>query len=116
MIENIEHNVGLLLVDLESRGMLKDTLVVFMNDNGMATAPIRISGKNHPLQCRPERRQSLARRGGHTRAVVLDVEGIDMPASPLQPNGCSLVPLFGNPKADWPDRTLITHVGRWNPG
>jgi hypothetical protein len=70
----------------------------------------------HPTQCRPDRRQSLARRGGHTRAVVLDVEGIVIPASPLQSGGCSLVPLFENPKADWPDRTLITHVGRWNPG
>jgi arylsulfatase len=58
----------------------------------------------------------LPDEGGHTRAVVLDVEGIDIPASPLQPNGRSLVPLFENPKADWPDRTLITHVGRWNPG
>jgi hypothetical protein len=44
------------------------------------------------------------------------VEGIVIPASPLQSGGRSLVPLFENPKADWPDQTLITHVSGWNPG
>ena len=33
-----------------------------------------------------------------------------------QVEGRSLVPLLINPKADWPDRTLVSHVGRWKPG
>ena len=33
-----------------------------------------------------------------------------------QVDGRSLVPLLQNPKADWPDRTLFTHVGRWPKG
>jgi arylsulfatase A-like enzyme len=30
-----------------------------------------------------------------------------------QVEGRSLVPLLQNPKADWAERTLFTHVGRW---
>lgn len=33
-----------------------------------------------------------------------------------QVEGRSLVPLLFNPKADWPDRYLVTHVGRWDKG
>src|SRR5262249_55654205 len=33
-----------------------------------------------------------------------------------QVEGRSLVPLLRDPKADWPDRTLFTHVGRWPKG
>ncbi|MGA0111381.1 MAG: arylsulfatase, partial [Chthoniobacterales bacterium] len=28
----------------------------------------------------------------------------------------SLVPLLKNASADWPDRTLFVHAGRWQPG
>ena len=45
-----------------------------------------------------------------------DLAGADVPPSPLEPGGRSLVPLLENPKAAWPDRTLFIHVGRWNPG
>ena len=33
-----------------------------------------------------------------------------------QVEGRSLAPLLKNPKAEWADRTLITHVGRWPRG
>ena len=33
-----------------------------------------------------------------------------------QIEGRSLLPLLKNPKAEWPDRTLVTHVGRWPKG
>ena len=36
--------------------------------------------------------------------------------SEKQATGRSLVPLLTNPQADWQDRTLITHVGRWARG
>jgi arylsulfatase len=45
-----------------------------------------------------------------------DLAGAKIPSSSLEPGGRSLVPLLENPKADWPDRTLFIHVGRWNPG
>ena len=33
-----------------------------------------------------------------------------------QVEGRSLVPLLRDPKAEWPDRILFTHVGRWPKG
>jgi arylsulfatase len=33
-----------------------------------------------------------------------------------QVEGRSLVPLLKSAQADWPDRTLVTHVGRWPKG
>ncbi len=33
-----------------------------------------------------------------------------------QVEGRSLVPLLTDPAAPWPDRTLVTHVGRWERG
>lgn len=33
-----------------------------------------------------------------------------------QIEGRSLVPLLENPAAPWPDRTLVTHTGRWERG
>src|SRR5262249_35355732 len=33
-----------------------------------------------------------------------------------QVEGRSLVPLLRNPKAEWPERTLFTHIGRWPKG
>src|SRR6185437_14954344 len=33
-----------------------------------------------------------------------------------QVEGRSLMPLLTNPQAAWPDRVLVTHVGRWPRG
>ena len=38
------------------------------------------------------------------------------PAVRPQVEGRSLVPLLENPSAPWPDRLLVTHVGRWGQG
>jgi len=143
MIENIDHNVGLLLADLESRSMLKDTLVVFMTDNGMGMRPGTIHGKKFTPFNAGLKGGKVSPDEGGTRVpsfwmwkghfaegidipalaahidlyrTFCDLAGAEIPPSPLQPGGRSLVPLLENPKADWPDRTLITHVGRWNPG
>jgi arylsulfatase len=35
---------------------------------------------------------------------------------PTQVEGRSLLPLIENPTADWPDRYLFTHQGRWKTG
>ena len=143
MIENIDHNVGLLLADLEQHGMLQDTLIVFMTDNGMSMRPGTVHGKkftpfNAGLKggkCSPDeggtRVPSFWMWKGHFEEgldipalaahidlyrTFCDLAGAKIPSSPLEPGGRSLVPLLENPKADWPDRTLFTHVGRWNPG
>ena len=143
MIENLDDNVGLLLADLESHGMLKDTLVVFMTDNGMAMRPGTIQGKKFipfnagmkGLKCTADeggtRVPSFWMWKGHVQEGIdipalaahidlyrtfCDLAGAKIPSSSLEPGGLSLVPLLENPKADWPDRTLFIHVGRWNPG
>jgi arylsulfatase A-like enzyme len=143
MIENIDDNVGLLLADLESQGMSDDTLVVFMTDNGMDMRPGKIHGKKFtPFNADMKGSKCTAEEGG-TRVPSLwmwkghvqegldipalaahidlyrtfcDLAGAKIPASSLEPGGRSLVPLLENPKADWPDRTLFIHIGRWNPG
>lgn len=143
MIENIDANVGLLLADLERQGMLDDTLVVFMTDNGMSMPPGTIRGEKFTpfnagmkgSKCTPNeggtRVPSFWVWKGHVAEgidipalaahidlyrTLCDLAGAEVPSSRLEPGGRSLVPLLENPSADWPDRTLFTHVGRWNPG
>jgi len=143
MIENIDENVGLLLADLENHSMLGNTLVVFMTDNGMGMKPGKIHGKKFiPYNAGLKGGKNSADEGG-TRVPSLwmwkghleegidisaltahvdlyrtlcDLAGAEIPPSPLEPGGRSLVPLLENPKTAWPDRTLFTHIGRWNPG
>ena len=38
------------------------------------------------------------------------------PELETQIEGRDLTPLLANPKAEWPNRTLVTHVGRWAKG
>ncbi len=45
-----------------------------------------------------------------------DLAGAQIPASKLPPGGRSLLPLLEDPQADWPDRKLFIHRGRWKEG
>ncbi len=135
MIANIDDNVGRLLDQLNEWGLENDTLVIFMNDNGGTVGvPVFNAGM---------RGQKVTPWLGGTRASSFwSWPGVLMPAdcdrlaahidflptlaeiagaklSPKvqsQVEGRSLVPLLENPKAEWPDRTLFTHVGRWPKG
>jgi arylsulfatase len=135
MIANIDDNVGRLLAALRDWGIERDTLVIFMNDNGgtvgtgLFNAGMRGS-KNTPWL-------------GGTRAASFwrwpgRLEPADVPALTAhvdffptlaelagarldrrvkaQIEGRSLVPLLENPRAPWADRILITHCGRWPKG
>lgn len=140
MIENIDENVGRLIDDLEQQGMLEDTLVVFMTDNGMSMKPGTIRGEKFtPFNAGLKGGKGSPEEGGtHVPSFWMwkghldkgidipalaahvdlyrtfcDLAGAKVPAGPLQPGGRSLVPLLENPAADWPDRTLFTHSGRW---
>jgi arylsulfatase len=42
--------------------------------------------------------------------------GTPIPADIQEIDGRSLLPLLENPKAQWPDRELFVHVGRWEKG
>jgi arylsulfatase len=49
--------------------------------------------------------------------TIAELAGVTLTdAMKTQVEGRSLVPLLRNPKADWAERTLFTHVGRWPKG
>jgi arylsulfatase A-like enzyme len=49
--------------------------------------------------------------------TLMDIAGIKAsPKLTRQLEGRSLLPLLQDPLAPWPERTLVTHVGRWPQG
>lgn len=136
MIHNIDQNVGKLLARLDEWGIAKNTLVVFMNDNG-GTAGVKVFNAGMRAQ------KGTPWLGG-TRAISLwRWPGVLQPADcgaltahidffktlsalagvSLSPEleaqsaeGRSLLPLLENPNASWDDRLLFTHTGRWRKG
>ena len=135
MIANIDDNVGRLLAQLKEWGVERDTLVVFMNDNG-GTAGIQVfnagmrGGKNSPW-LGGTRAASFWRWPGTFKPAdvgalaanidffptIAELAGAKL-SGPVQAQveGRSLVPLLKNPSAPWPDRVLFTHIGRWERG
>lgn len=135
MIANIDDNVGKLLGKLKEWGLEKDTLVIFMNDNGgTAGVPVFNAGmrgsKNTPW-LGGTRASSFWRWPGtltpadcdrltsHTDffRTLAEIAGAKLSDDvSKQAEGRSLMPLLTNPKAEWADRTLFTHIGRWPKG
>lgn len=136
MIENIDENFGRLLQRLEAWGLTRDTLVIFLTDNG-GTVGVQIENggrrgsKNTPYQG-GTRVPSLWRwpaafEGGRdVTALTAHIDILPTLAEvariPLtaevrrQVEGRSLWPLLRDPQTPWEDRTLVTHVGRWPRG
>lgn len=135
MIANIDDNVGKLLAKLDELGIEQKTLVVFMNDNG-GTAGVRVfnagmRGSKGTPWLGGTRAASFWRWPGTLKPADVDrlVAHIDvfptlaeLAGAKLsddvknQVEGRSLVPLLRDATADWPDRTLFTHLGRWPKG
>ncbi|NUQ62372.1 MAG: arylsulfatase [Pirellulales bacterium] len=132
MIHNIDGNVGALLARLDEWGIAKDTLVVFMNDNGgTAGVPVfnaDMRGSKGSAWLGGTRASSFWRWPGTLNpgdcsalaahidffSTLAAISGATVPeAAKTQVEGRSLVPLLENPGADWPDRFLFTHQGRW---
>jgi arylsulfatase len=135
MIHNIDGNVGRLLAKLDAWGIARDTLLVMMNDNG-GTAGVKVfnagmrgskvtpwlggtrafsfwrwPGKFSPADC-----GALTAHVDFFRTIAT-LTGTKLPAlAETQVEGRDLVPLLENPAAPWPDRTLVTHTGRWAKG
>lgn len=135
MVTNIDDNVGRLLERLRQWGIERQTLVIFMTDNG-GTGGVGVwnagmrgqkvtpynGGTRVPSFWRwpgtlvPGDVDALA---AHidifpTLAELADIKVPEPVAAKF--DGRSLVPLLKNPKADWPERYLFTHVGRWAKG
>jgi arylsulfatase A-like enzyme len=133
MLANIDENVGGLLAKLKEWGIDRNTLVIFMNDNGgYALACTVYNAGMKGSKCTAWEGGSRAASFWYWPAAlkpadvdqltsVIDVfptlaelAGVTLDQQvKAQVEGRSLVPLLKNPQAVWPDRTLVTHVGRW---
>jgi arylsulfatase len=135
MISNIDENVGRLLTRLREWRMETNTLVIFMTDNGHAVGSVFNAGmrgaKATPYQGGTRvpsfwRWPGTLQGGVEVSALAAHVDvsptlaeiaGAKLADDVLAKlDGRSLVPLLLNPKADWPDRFLFTHLGRWPKG
>jgi len=133
MITNIDDNVGQLLATLADCGIERETLVIFMTDNGGTHTHLFSAGmrgrKGTPYQGGSRvpcfwRWPGMLGQGVDVDALTAHVDfyptlaalaGAKLPADrPL--DGRSLAPLLADPRAPWPDRLLFTHVGRWEQG
>jgi arylsulfatase A-like enzyme len=132
MIHNIDENIGRVLAKLEAWGIERDTLVIFMNDNGTAAGSAVFNagmrGAKGTAWLGGTRSSSFWRwpralNPGATKALTAHIDvlptlaelaGATLSAEARrQVEGRSLVPLLRNPGAEWPDRPLFTHRGRW---
>ena len=132
MIHNIDQNVGKLLARLDEWKIANDTLVVFMNDNG-GTAGVKVfnagmRGSKGSAWEGGTRASSFWRWPGTLKPAdcpaltahidvyqtLAELAGATIPdAVRPQVEGRSLVPLLKSPNAEWPDRYLFAHQGRW---
>jgi arylsulfatase A-like enzyme len=136
MITNIDDNVGILLDKLREWELERNTLVIFMTDNGTATG--------HKVYNAGMRGQKGTAYNGGTRVpsfwrwpgtlpAGVDVDQFcchwdflptlaELAGAKLegeiakQVEGRSLVPLLRDRSASWPDRFFFTHLGRWERG
>lgn len=143
MIENIDDNLGLLMRKLDEWDAWDNTLLIFITDNGQARrsgtrngkrvnldfAGFR-SGKGSPYEGGTHvpsfwRWKGVLPEGRDIPALTAHIDlfptfcelaGAKIPPGIQKLDGRSLVPLLENPKAEWPDRMLFVHVGRWKKG
>lgn len=135
MITNIDDNVGRLLAHLKEKGIERNTLVIFMNDNG-GTAGVNVfnagmraqkgtpylggtramSMWRWPDTIKPHDVPQLAAHLDYFPTFAA-LTGAKIPAEvAAKLDGYSLLPLLKGEPIDWPDRMLFTHVGRWPTG
>ncbi|MEM9187143.1 MAG: arylsulfatase [Planctomycetota bacterium] len=140
MIVNIDDNIGMLMDKLGEWGVERDTLLIFMTDNGQSHIRGVRNGKRKKLYTAGLRGKKGTPHEGGTRVPALwrwpgrigagrdiasltahidlyrtfaELSGGDTPGAQVE--GRSLLPLLasGDATADWPDRYLFTHCGRW---
>ena len=135
MIANIDDNVGRLVTKLSEWGLERDTLVIFMNDNGAEASARVYNAGMRGTKVTPylggTRASSFWRWPGTLAPADCGVLAAHIDVFPTiaalagatlspevasQVEGRSLAPLLQRPDALWPDRTLFTHVGRWPKG
>lgn len=129
MVENIDENVGRLLAKLDELKLAKDTVVIFMTDNGPQqprynAGMFQRKGSTHEGGIRVpffvcwlghfESGRTVDRVTAHidVAPTLLDICRAAKPAN-VRFDGVSLLPLLQNDKASWPDRILFF---QWHRG
>ena len=129
MIANIDDNVGRLLAHLDANDLARDTLVIFMTDNGPTTrlyhAGLRAqkgsvyeNGIRVPFAVRWPAR--LAPRTVDTVGAHIDLAPTLLAAAGISPppdlafDGLNLLPLWEGRAAGWPERTYVVQSHRGN--
>lgn len=132
MVANIDDNVGRLLDQLDRWGIEKETLVIFMNDNGgtvgVQTFNAGMRGQKGTAWLGGTRAASFWRWPGRLKPAdvraltahidvfptLAEIAGIRLNSrEKRQVEGRSLVPLLERPESGWPRRQFFTHFGRW---
>ena len=136
MVANIDDNVGRLLAKLDEWGIAKNTLVIFMNDNGGYGPACKIynagmRGSKGSAWMGGTRAVSLWRWPGGFEPhdsnalsanidffpTIAEIAGVTLDEKArAQVEGRSLVPVLRDAHAAWPERTLFVHAGRWPKG
>lgn len=137
MIENIDSNFGTLLRKLDEWKLSDRTLVIYLGSDNGGTAGVRIfnagmrGGKGTAWEGGTRvpcffRWPGVIQGGTECAALtahidmfptLAEIARATLPdAARQQVEGRSLWPMLQNPQSAWPDRTLVTHVGRWGPG
>jgi arylsulfatase len=138
MIENIDTNFGKLLAKLKEWGIEDNTLVIYLGSDNGGTAGVKIFNAGmRDSKCTPyqggTRTPCFVRwpAGGIPSGAECDALSAHLDLFPTlaeitgatladevkqQVEGRSLLSIWNNPKAEWPDRILVHHVGRWPNG
>jgi arylsulfatase A-like enzyme len=143
MIVNIDDNMDMLMRKLDEWNLRENTLLIFMTDNGQAGRSGKKNDKPYPLYTYgfksgkgsaneggtsvPAfwRWQGVLEAGRDIDALTAHIDlfptftelaGAKLPDTIQKLDGRSMMPLLENPDADWKDRYLFTHKGRWEKG
>lgn len=133
MISNIDENIGKLMEKIRQWGLEKNTLIIFMTDNGHSIGNLYNAGmrgmKGTPYQGGTRvpaffKWKDVLPEGVDVNKLtahidifptLAEIAGAKIPDG-LKLDGRSLVPLLKNLQAPWDDRFLFIHVGRWDKG
>lgn len=131
MIAHLDAALGRFLDRLDRERLAENTLVVFVTDNGHSVPSAYNAGMRAAKGTPYEggiRVPSFWRWPGRIPAgvdsaaltahvdffpTIAELAGQGIPDGL---DGRSLLPLLEKPRAEWPDRMLFTHVGRWEIG
>jgi len=145
MIENIDENIGLLLMKLDEWKLSDNTIVIFMSDNGMTGGGSGVPGRDlapgYPFFNAGQkglkgttdeggvrvpfyvRWPGKAKPGREIDRIAAHIDILPTLAAVAgarlpadQVEGRNLIPLIEGKLDGWDDRFLFTHIGRWPTG